>query len=57
MLIITAQVNAPPGQAMGVKEDLAMYAERFGNTRIISVVEKLPADMEQLSMDKTIKSS
>ena len=48
MLIITVQVNAPPGQAIGVKEDLAMYLEQFGDSRVVSV-EEVP----ELSIDYT----
>lgn len=40
MLTITIQVNARPGQAIGIKEDLAMYLERFGDARVVSVVEE-----------------
>lgn len=40
MLIITVQVNAPAGQAIGIKEDLAQHLERFGDARVVSVVEK-----------------
>lgn len=49
MLIITVHVNAPAGQAIGVKEDLAQYLERFGDARVVSVVEEGP---EQLRMDE-----
>lgn len=42
MLIITIQVNARPGQAIGIKEDLAMYLERFGDARVVSVEEAQP---------------
>lgn len=40
MLIITVQVNAPAGQAVGIKEDLAMYLERFGDARVVSATEE-----------------
>ncbi len=40
MLTIIIQVNAPPGQAIGIKEDLAMYLERFGDARVVSVKEQ-----------------
>lgn len=40
MLTITVQVNAPAGQAVGIKEDLAMYLERFGDARVVSVAEE-----------------
>ena len=39
MLIITVQVNAPAGQAIGIKEDLAMHLEQFGDSRVVSVEE------------------
>lgn len=39
MLIITIHVNRPAGQAIGIKEDLAMYLEKFGDTKVVSVVE------------------
>lgn len=48
MLTITIQVNAPSGQAIGIKEDIATYLEKFGDAKVVSVVEKLP---EQLRMD------
>lgn len=49
MLIITVHVNAPAGQAIGIKEDLAAYLERFGDARVVSVAEEVP---EQLRMDE-----
>lgn len=49
MLIITIHVNARAGQAIGVKEDLALYLERFGDVRVVSVVEEGP---EQMRMDQ-----
>lgn len=49
MLTITIQVNAPPGRAIGIKEDIASYLEKFGDARVVSIVEKLP---EQLRMDR-----
>ena len=42
MLIITIQVDAPAGQAQGVKEDLAMYLERFGDARVTEIRETGP---------------
>ena len=52
MLIITLHVDAPAGQAIGIKEDLAMYLEQFGDTRIVSIQEVNP---EQLSIYKSSK--
>ena len=48
MLEITVRVNAPPGSEQAVKEVLAMYLERFGDTCVVSIKEHLP---EQLKLD------
>ena len=48
MLIVTIQVNAPPGAAEGVKEILGMALEQLGDARVVSIREKLP---EQMTMD------
>ncbi len=37
MLIITVHVNAPAGQAIGIKEQIAQDLERYGDTRVVSV--------------------
>lgn len=50
MLTITIQVNAPPGQAIGIKEDLAMHLERFGDVKVVSITESLP---EQLQLESS----
>ena len=50
MLIITVQVNAPPGCAIGIKEGLAAHLERFGDARVLSITEKEP---EQLRLPGT----
>ena len=50
MVNIIVQVNAPAGQAIGIKEDLAMYLERWGDARVVSV-EQLPQPrMEQMTI-------
>ena len=49
MLIITIHVDAPPGQAIRIKEDLAMYLERYGDARVVSVVEERP-DYRQMEL-------
>lgn len=46
MLIITFHVDAPAGQAIGIKEDLAMYLERFGDVRVVDIKEELPEQMK-----------
>ena len=45
MLTITIQVNAPSGQAIGIKEDIAAYLEKFGDASVVSIVEKLPEQL------------
>lgn len=42
MLILTIAVDAPAGQAIGVKEAIAQDLEKYGDVRVISVVEKRP---------------
>lgn len=42
MLIVTVRVNAPAGQAIGIKEDLAMHLERWGDAQVVSVTEETP---------------
>ena len=37
MLVITVHVNAPTGQAIGIKEQIAQDLERYGDTRVVSV--------------------
>ena len=39
MLTITIKANAPLGQAIGVKEDLAMHLEKFGDVRAAAIRE------------------
>ena len=39
MLTIVIRVDAPPGQAIGVKEQLAMCLERYGDTRVVEIRE------------------
>lgn len=46
MLTIVLQVDAPAGQAIGIKEDLAMYCERHGDTRVVEVCEERPEQMQ-----------
>uniref|UniRef100_A0AAU8B5F2 Uncharacterized protein n=1 Tax=Dulem virus 33 TaxID=3145751 RepID=A0AAU8B5F2_9CAUD len=48
MLRVTIDVDAPVGQAIGIKEQLAMMAESFGDIRRVSVDELRP---EQIKMD------
>lgn len=36
-------ISVQKGQALGIKEDLAMYLEQYGDARVISVTERGPA--------------
>lgn len=45
MLTITIRVNAPEGAAQSVKEALAMWLERYGDARVVSVTEDKPEQM------------
>lgn len=49
MLIITVRVDAPMGQAIGIKEQIAMDLEKYGDTRVVSVEEIKP---EQIRMER-----
>lgn len=40
MLIITIEVNTPAAYSMAVKEDLAMYLERWGDARVVEIREE-----------------
>lgn len=42
MLIIRVEVDRPAGQAIGIKEDLAMYLEQFGDARVVDITEVAP---------------
>lgn len=50
MLIITVQVNAPVGQAIGIKENLAMHLEQWGDARVVSVKQCPQPQMEQMTI-------
>lgn len=36
-MIIVLKVNAPPYMAQGVKETLAMYLEKYGDTKVLEI--------------------
>lgn len=46
MIRIIIDVEAPSGQAIGVKEDIAMYLERYGDCKVVDVIESLPEQMK-----------
>ena len=39
MFTVTVLVDAPIGTSVGVKEDLAMYLEKYGDCRVVKVEE------------------
>lgn len=45
MIRLVVEVDAPTGQAIGVKEALAMWLERYGDTRVAAVEEIEPEQM------------
>lgn len=45
MIRVVVEVDAPTGQAIGVKEALAMWLERYGDTRVAAVEEIVPEQM------------
>ena len=49
MLIITVEVDRPAGQAIGIKEQIAMDLERYGDTRVVEIKEVLP---EQMTLER-----
>ena len=47
MLRIVIEVDRPTGQAIGIKEALAMYLEQFGDARVVEIKE---APHEQITL-------
>ena len=50
LLTIKAQVRDLRGQAQGIKEDVTMYLERYGDVRVISVEMREPPPPEQMKI-------
>lgn len=46
VLTIIIEVDRPAGQAIGIKEDVAMYLERFGDARVVEVRETAPEQLK-----------
>lgn len=46
MIRVVVEVAAPTGQAIGVKEALAMWLERYGDARVVAVEEIRPQQMK-----------
>lgn len=57
MLRIVVDVDRPPGQAIGIKEQIAMELEKYGDTRVVSVEEKPGPRMEQTQFSDFGRSS
>lgn len=53
MLIITVHVNAPAGQAIGIKEQITQDLERYGDTRVVSV-EVVQTTYRQMQIGETV---
>lgn len=47
-MIIIIEVLRPMGQAIGIKEQVAMALEGIGDVRVVSVTEEIP---EQVRID------
>lgn len=45
MLTIVVQVDRPAGQAIGIKEQVAMALEHIGNVRVVAVTETHPEQL------------
>lgn len=45
MLTITLKIGTPPGQTIGVKEDIAMRLEPLGDVRVVSITEDTPEQL------------
>ena len=53
MLRIVMVVDRPVGQAIGIKEALAMDLERYGDVRVVSVEEITPWKQEVIERVRT----
>lgn len=51
MLKITILVNRPAGQAIGIKEQIAVDLEKWGDVRVVSVEEVAPIRYNQMRME------
>ena len=50
MLKITVLVNRPAGQAIGIKEQIAVDLEKYGDVRVVSIEEVQPRAPEYEQM-------
>ncbi len=51
ILTVTIEVDAPEVRAREIREDLAMYLERWGDARVVSVAPPPRPDYRQIVMD------
>ena len=47
MVHAVIEINAPSGALQGIKESLAMYCERFGDCKVISIKEVADGSKQQ----------
>lgn len=55
MIRVTVEVSRPTGQAIGIKEDLAQYLERYGDARVVSVDEVAPEQLTLAGQSPTVR--
>lgn len=53
MLKIEIQIDRPSGQAIGIKEQVAMALEHIGDVRVVSVTETRPEQLKIGEIDGT----
>ena len=49
-MIIILQVDKPMGQAIGIKEAIAMDLEKYGDVKVLEIREDNPKSYEQTSI-------
>jgi hypothetical protein len=50
-MYITIRVDRPMGQAIGIKEAIAMDLEKYGDVRVVRIAEDLPEQMDMEDED------
>lgn len=48
---VTLRVTVPPGEIPGLKENIALALERFGEVEVISIAPVRPQRTEQLQFE------
>lgn len=49
-MIIVLQVDAPLHMAQGIKEDLAMHLEKFGDTKVLEIRAEETVTQEEIKL-------